>query len=193
MSLPKPPDPAKLVMSVFMKEKPLFETVFPLLETIGGPVDLVSRWMDFDFTDYYHREMGHPLFRRILAFKPLVNQADLADIKQATNEVEKRFARDGQRQINIDPGYLVPSRFVLATGKDFAHRIYIGKDLYADLTLMYIHKQFKPLDWTYPDYQSPEILRFLEQVRDKYQLDLKAQKDLKARKIQQEPKTRNQP
>jgi hypothetical protein len=193
MSLPKLPDPAKLVMSVFMKEKPLFETVFPLLETIGGPVDLVSRWMDFDFTDYYHREMGHPLFRRILAFKPLVNQADLADIKQATNDVEQQFAEDDRRRINIDPGYLVPSRFVLATGKDFAHRIYIGKNLYADLTLMYIHKQFKPLDWTYPDYQSPEILRFLEQVRDKYQLDLKAQKDLKARKIQQEPKTRNQP
>jgi 3'-phosphoadenosine 5'-phosphosulfate sulfotransferase (PAPS reductase)/FAD synthetase len=64
---------------------------------------------------------------------------------------------------------------------------------------MYIHKQFKPLDWTYPDYRSPEILRFLEQVRDKYQLDLKTlkdqkgQKDQKAMKIQQEPNTRNQP
>ena len=176
MSLPKPPDPAKLVMSVFMKEKPLFETVFPLLETIGGPVDLVSRWMDFDFTDYYHREMGHPLFRRILAFKPLVNQADLPDIKLAANEVEKQFAKDGLRRINIDPGYLLPSRFVLATGKDFAHRIYIGKQLYADLTLMYIHKQFKPLEWTYPDYRSEEIHRFLEQDRDKYQLDVKARK-----------------
>ncbi len=108
MSVPKPPDPAKLVMSVFMKEKPLFETAFPLLETIGGPVDLVSRWMDFDFTDYYHKEMGHPLFRRILAFKSLVNQSDLADIKQATNEAEQRFVRDGRRRINIDPGYLVP-------------------------------------------------------------------------------------
>ncbi len=75
-------------------------------------------------------------------------------------------------------------RFVLATGKDFAHRIYIGNHLYADLTLMYIHKQFVPLDWTYPDYQSPEIHRFLEQVRDKYQLDLKAKKA---------QKTRNQP
>ena len=176
MSVPKPPDPAKLVMSVFMKEKPLFEPVFPLLETIGGPVDLVSRWLDFDFTSYYHKEMGHPLFRRILAFKPLVNQADLADIKQATNDVEQRFARDGQRRINIDPGYLLPSRFVLATGKDYAHRIYIGKHIYADLTLMYTHKQFVPLDWTYPDYRSKDILRFLEQVRDKYQLDLKAQK-----------------
>ncbi|MCF8093353.1 MAG: DUF4416 family protein, partial [Desulfotignum sp.] len=66
MSVPKPPDPAKLVMSVFMKKKPLFESVFPFLEAIGGPVDLVSRWMAFDFTDYYHKETGFPLFRRIL-------------------------------------------------------------------------------------------------------------------------------
>ncbi len=170
------PDPAKLVMSVFMKEKPLFESVFPLLETIGGPVDLVSRWLDFDFTNYYHKEMGHPLFRRILAFKPLVAQADLSKIKQATNAVEQQFVTDQQRRINIDPGYLLPSRFVLATGKDYAHRIYIGDQMYADLTLMYIGKQFVPLDWTYPDYRSKEILRFLEQVRDKYLLDLKTAK-----------------
>jgi hypothetical protein len=176
MSRPKPPDPAKLVMSVFMKEKPLFETVFPLLETIGGPVDLVSRWLDFDFTNYYHKEMGHPLFRRILAFKSLVDQADLSKIKQATNAVEQQFVKDQQRRINIDPGYLLPSRFVLATGKDYAHRIYIGDYMYADLTLMYIGKQFVPLDWTYPDYRSKEIIRFLEQVRDKYLLDLKAVK-----------------
>lgn len=170
------PDPAKLVMSVFMKEKPLFESVFPLLETIGGPVDLVSRWLDFDFTTYYHKEMGHPLFRRILAFKSLVDQADLSKIKQATNAVEQQFVKDQQRRINIDPGYLLPSRFVLATGKDYAHRIYIGDHMYADLTLMYVGKQFVPLDWTYPDYRSKEILRFLEQVRDKYLLDLKAVK-----------------
>ncbi|EMS79867.1 DUF4416 family protein [Desulfotignum phosphitoxidans] len=176
MSVPKMPDPAKLVMSVFMKEKPLFESVFPLLETIGGPVDLVSRWLDFDFTTYYHKEMGHPLFRRILAFKSLVDQADLSKIKQATNAVEQQFVKDQQRRINIDPGYLLPSRFVLATGKDYAHRIYIGDHMYADLTLMYVGKQFVPLDWTYPDYRSKEIVRFLEQVRDKYLLDLKAVK-----------------
>lgn len=170
------PDPAKLVMSVFMKEKPLFESVFPLLETIGGPVDLVSRWLDFDFTNYYHKEMGHPLFRRILAFKSLVDQADLSKIKQATNAVEQQFVQDQQRRINIDPGYLLPSRFVLATGKDYAHRIYIGDHMYADLTLMYVGKQFVSLDWTYPDYRSKEIIRFLEQVRDKYLLDLKAVK-----------------
>lgn len=174
MSVPKHPDPAKLLVSVFMKEKPLFEQVFPFLEDLCGPVDLMSRWLDFDFTNYYHREMGTPLFRRVLSFKPLVDQADLPKIKQAANQIETRFACDGRRRVNIDPGYLLPSRFVLATGKDFAHRIYIGDRIYADLTLMYIRKQFVPLDWTYPDYRSKEIIRFLEQVRDKYMLDLKA-------------------
>jgi hypothetical protein len=174
MSKPKDPDPAKLVMSVFMKEKPLFEQVYPFLETIGGHVDLLSRWLDFDFTDYYHKEMGAPLFRRIVVFKPLIRQADLAAIKQATNDTEKKFTRDCRRQVNIDPGYLLPSRFVLATGKDFAHRIYIGNRIYADLTLMYIRKKFVPLDWTYPDYRSEPVTRFLEQARDKYMLDLKA-------------------
>jgi hypothetical protein len=177
MSTPKPPDPAKLVMSVFMKEKPLFEQMFSFLEGIGGPVDLVSRWLDFDFTAYYHREMGTPLFRRILAFKPLMDQAALSKIKQVTNELETRFSHGNLRRVNIDPGYLLPSRLVLATGKDYSHRIYIGDNIYADLTLMYHARQgFIPLDWTYPDYASPPIIGFLEKVRDKYLLDLQAVK-----------------
>lgn len=176
MSVPKPPDPAKLVMSVFMKEKSLFAKVFAFLETIGGPVDLISRWLDFNYTGYYHKEMGSPLFRRVLAFKPLMDQAELASVKQATNAVEERFSRDSLRRINIDPGYLLPSRFVLATGKDYSHRIYIGENIYADLTLMYTRQGFTSLDWTYPDYAGPEIIRFLEQVRDKYMQDLAAVK-----------------
>lgn len=172
MSVPKPPDPAKLVMSVFMKEKPLFAQVFAFLENIGGPVDLISRWMDFNYTGYYHKEMGSPLFRRVLAFKSLMDQAELASVKQATNAVEARFSCEKLRRINIDPGYLLPSRFVLATGKDYSHRIYIGENIYADLTLMYTRQGFVPLDWTYPDYAGPDIIRFLEQVRDKYMQDL---------------------
>ncbi len=177
MSTPRPPDPAKLVMSVFMKDKTLFAQVFARLEAIGGPVDLLSRWLDFDFTDYYHREMGIPLYRRILAFKPLIDQTDLASIKLASNDIEQLFVVNGKRRINIDPGYLLSSRFVLATGKDYSHRIYIGDNIYADLTLMYNTRQgFISLDWTYPDYGGPEITGFLEKVRDKYLLDTKTGK-----------------
>jgi hypothetical protein len=177
MSTPKPPDPAKLVISVFMKEKQVFDRIFDRLEEIAGPCDIISKWLDFDFTDYYYKEMGSPLYRRLVAFKPLIDQASLASIKVATNGVEKAYLSGGLRQVNIDPGYLLSSRFVLATGKEYSHRIYIGKNIYADLTLMYTKKGFKTLEWTYPDYASTAVTGFLEKVRNKYLLDLKERKN----------------
>jgi len=173
MSTPKPPDPAKLVVSVFMKDKALIEQIFPRLEAVAGPLDMMSKWLDFDFTDYYYKEMGHPLFRRILVFRSLIEQEKLASIKRATNGIEADFQRENGRQVNIDPGYLLRSRFILATGKDYSHRIYIGQQIYADLTLMYTKQGFKSLEWTYPDYASPAVLEFLTRVREKYIADLK--------------------
>ncbi|WDP86538.1 MAG: DUF4416 family protein [Desulfobacter sp.] len=176
MSTPKDADPAKLVVSVFMKDKSLFDRVFESLEAVGGSADIISKWLDFDFTDYYYREMGAPLFRKLVAFKPLIAQDRLASIKIKTNEIEKQHLDGDLRQVNIDPGYLLSSRFILATGKDYSHRIYIGDQIYADLTLMYTKQGFKTLDWTYPDYASADIFQFLGQVRQKYILDLKAHK-----------------
>ncbi len=176
MSTPRTPDPGKLIMSVFTRDKRLFPEVFEKMEAIGGPLDLMSAWMDFDYTDYYHKEMGTPLFRRVMAFKPLMDQERLAQIKLATNEVEQQYLDQGNRLINIDPGYLLPSRFVLATGKDFSHRIYIGHKIYADLTLTYSKGRFNSLAWTYPDYAGKELQTFLTKVRNKYMLDLKAHK-----------------
>ena len=176
MSTPKTPDPAKLVVSIFMKEKVLFDKIFDRLEQVGGPVDIISPWLDFDFTDYYYKEMGSPLFRRLVAFKPLIEQDALAGIKLGTNEIENNHLDGDRRQVNIDPGYLLASRFILATGKEYSHRIYIGKKIYADLTLMYTKQGFKTLDWTYPDYASESIFKFLGNVRDKYLVDLNAHK-----------------
>lgn len=175
MSTPKPPDPAKLVIGCFMKDKALLESLYPMLEDICGPVDLISKWLDFDFTDYYYKEMGAPLYRKVFAFRKLIEQKDLAVIKEKTNEIEKRFLDGENRTVNIDPGYLLSSRFVLATGKEYSHRIYIGRNIYADLTLMYAKsKGFITLDWTYPDYASGQMLDFMTKVREKYLLDLKA-------------------
>ncbi len=163
-----------------MNSKACLEKFFSLLEEVCGPVDIISRWLDFDYTNYYYREMGSPLFRKVFAFKNLIAQDELARIKEKTNEIENRFAISGKRAVNIDPGYLVSSRFVLATGKEYSHRIYIGHRIYADLTLMYSKKEgFKTLEWTYPDYASQSMLSFLSKVRDKYLLDLKASKGKK--------------
>ncbi|SLM30118.1 conserved hypothetical protein [Desulfamplus magnetovallimortis] len=173
MSKPGKPDPAKLVISLFMNSREIFDKVAPLLESEFGAISMVSPWFDFDYTDYYYREMGAPLFRRVAVFKELIEQADLARIKLVTNGIEKHWEADGRRAINIDPGYLLLSRFILATGKDYSHRIYIGNGIYGDLTLMYKKGGFHSLDWTYPDYASADMQAFLQKVRDEYSMELK--------------------
>ncbi len=131
MSTPKQPIPAKLLIGVFMQKQELLQKILPILEEKFGTIDIISSWFDFDYTDYYEKEMGTELHRRVIVFKELIEQESLAQIKTITNLVEKMYEQDGSRNINIDPGYMLPSRFVLATGKDFAHRKYIGKDIYA--------------------------------------------------------------
>ena len=176
MSRPQPPKPAKLVISLFMKDKSLIGAVTGALTESFGPVDMVSSWLPFDFTTYYEPEMGAPLFRRVLAFKTLVKQSVLADIKVTTNHLEQEYSLSGKRRVNLDPGYMLHERFVLATGKNYSHRIYIGRQMYADLTLIYIKGRFQTLPWTYPDYAEKRMLTYLEQVRQKYVIDLRSTK-----------------
>jgi hypothetical protein len=173
MSIPRPPKPAKLVIGFFLKEKDLGVTVAKALSERFGPVDMVSSWLPFEFTDYYEPEMGKSLFRRVLTFKRLIGQDELAEIKTATNDLEQNFSRDGKRRVNLDPGYLLLERFVLATGKNYTHRIYIGRRIYADLTLIYVQGGYRELPWTYPDYSDIRMLSFLGRVRKKYVSDLK--------------------
>ena len=161
MSVPQSPQPAKLVVGLFTADRSLLQAVCAELVDFCGPIDMVSRWFRFDFTDYYAAEMGNaPLFRRILGFKSLVEQPELVDIKLQTNVIE--------------PGYLLRERFVLATGKNYAHRIYIGRGIYADLTLIYRRGSYRRLEWTYPDYGSEQMLELLTNIRRKYIYDLKS-------------------
>ena len=173
MSLPQPPTPAKLIAGFFLNDKALADDIVKDLQDRLGSVDMISAWLAFDFTTYYEKEMGAPLSRRLVVFNTLMEQTQLAAIKQMTNAVEQKYQRQGQRRINIDPGYLLPERFVLATGKNFAHRIYIGQGIYADLTLIYQKGAFRTLPWTYPDYADKHLIDFLTLVRNKYMLDLK--------------------
>jgi len=172
MSKLRTPKPAKLVVGLFMNEKCLLEPAARDLSHAYGPIDLVGPWFGFDFTDYYRPEMGAPLFRRMLAFQKHIQQYGLADIKLITNEIEQKYLQNGSRRINIDPGYLTAERFVLATAKNYTHRISIGRGIYADLTLVFTRGRFQTLPWTYPDYAEKNMLTFLERVRSKYLKDI---------------------
>jgi len=173
MSVPQTPKHAKLVIGIIVLELKIIDSLVTELASQFGQIDLISPWMPFNYTTYYEPEMGSPLFRRMFAFKPLISQGDLSTFKLATNQMEDHYSHQGRRRVNIDPGYVLRERFVLASGKNFSHRIYIGAGIYADLTLIYHKGSFKKLPWTYPDYSDDGMLKFLEQVRNKYILDAK--------------------
>lgn len=173
MSVPQPPQPAKLVISLLMGDTALAGPVMATLEARLGAIDMLSPWLPFEYTRYYEKEMGTGLKRRMVVFKALVAQKDLVAIKRFTNTVETDYAQRGCRRINIDPGYLLQERFVLATGKNFSHRIYLDKGIYADLTLVYKGGGYQAQPWTFPDYASDAMRAFLTQVRQKYQTDLR--------------------
>lgn len=172
MSQPQSPKPAKLIIGVILQDRELLAEVARIFECRFGAIDMISPWYDFSFTDYYAPEMGTSLHRRLLVFQRLIGQQALADIKRYTNTVEQDFAVHSKRRVNIDPGYLLYERFVLASGKNFSHRIYIGRGIYADLTLVFRKGGYQTLDWTYPDYKDQFMRDFLLGVRKKYATDL---------------------
>jgi hypothetical protein len=168
VSIPKEAKKVKLISSLFSVEEELIEKVIGRMEACFGPVDWVSEKLTFDRTKYYAREMGWPLYRRFVSFSKLIPPDSLVDIKFTTNEIENEHLAEKQRRINIDPGYIALERLVLATGKNYIHRIYLRKGLYADLTLIFHAGTFRPLAWTYPDYADEKLIGYFNMLRNRY-------------------------
>jgi len=139
-----------------------------------GPPDLVGPWWPFDATAYYAPEMGPYLGRRLVSFLHLADPGCLADWKVFTNEAEHSFSLGNRRLANLDPGYVARERLVLATGKNYTHRIYLDQNIYGDLTLVFSQGSFQPLPWSYPDYAHGDLPALLGLVRQKYLWQLKA-------------------
>jgi hypothetical protein len=169
MSIPKEPPLALLVLSLFSSR---WEMFWPLLlsrlESRLGRLEEQSEPLPFDQTTYYHAEFGAPLQRRLLAFETLVPQDHLLDIKLWTNALEQEYVYEGKRLFNIDPGLLTLERLVLATGKNFAHRVYLGRGIFADLTLLYQGGQWQSLPWTFRDYAGFALQSQLTTLRQRY-------------------------
>jgi len=173
MSIPQEPKPAKLFVSVISSSAESINKTLTELEAHYGILDFVSPLLPFNYTDYYCAEMGKVLFRRFASFERLIRQEDLASIKVQTNLLEAEKTAKGNRFVNIDPGYLLAERLVLASGKNYGHRIYLSSGIYADLTLIFRDKDYQPLAWTYPDYGEVKVRRWLRALRQKYLLQLR--------------------
>ncbi len=172
MSNPSNPNPVKLVSSIFSADTHLIVAVVNELSAMFGMIDYISELIPFEYTDYYVKEMGPRQKRRFVSFENLLCPDTLPAIKLSTNALEETFSAMEKRKINIDPGYISLGNLVLATGKPFAHRPYLGSGIYADLTLVYQRGGFHPLEWTYPDYRECGMLRMLAGIRGKYLIQL---------------------
>ncbi len=164
----KEPLLVKLIATMFTARGELLEEAEVRLSREFGPIDYESDLLPFDHTTYYAAEFGENLRRQFVAFEELVHPGKLAEIKLLTSALEMEWAVEGKRQINIDPGYVSHSKLVLATTKNHAHRIYLGRGIYAEVTLHFRDGTFRAWPWTYPDYASPPLIAIFNHIRALY-------------------------
>lgn len=165
--------PEKLVIGVLSTRDEYHYKLKELLQADFGTIENEFGPFPFVFTDYYDQEMGSGIQRWFYVFSDLVDPQDLARIKNRTQEIELLFSEDGKRKINLDPGTLSLSRFVLATTKDRGHRIPLRDGIFGEVTLMYVNRQFMPLEWTYADFASEQYRSILKEIRGSYKKQLR--------------------
>ncbi|MFC2168949.1 DUF4416 family protein [Acidobacteriota bacterium] len=171
MAEPKPFSPVKLIVGIISFEKHVSKRAEDCLVRLYGAMDASSPFFSFNFTNYYEKQMGSNLRRKFLSFAKLLPPENLSEIKIRTNAMEKEISNEFQvsrRIVNIDPGYLTASALIMATTKDFAHRIPLQNGIYGHLEFTFGKKEIRNLDWTYPDYRTAGYQEFFLNVRNIY-------------------------
>jgi hypothetical protein len=173
--------PVKLIVSAFASTDALLQQARQRLAAAYGLVDVESDLLPFAHTSYYDAEFtdmpdtgdppdpgGSALVRRIWSFEPLIDPGALAAIKLSTNDLERGWATNGRRRVNLDPGYVSLAKLVLATTKNHGHRVYLRDGIYAEVTLRYRDGTFSPWPWTYPDYATAAYCALFGRIRRRY-------------------------
>lgn len=172
MGKTKSPIPVKLIIAIFTNRLELFPEIEKELEKKYGEIDFKGPVFDFDHTDYYREEMGFDLKKEFISFKNLIDPGKINSIKLFTNKLESKYSKEGKRIANIDPGYVNNSKLVLASTKNYYHRIYLGKGIYAEVTLFFQERSFQSLPWTYPDYKTDASINIFNRIREIYRKQL---------------------
>ena len=163
------PKPVKLIIGILASNYQCLHTAAELLSDKFGKVDLSSEVWPFTQTDYYKEQTGPRILRQFVSIKRLIEPGLLAKIKRRTNKLEQKLAKKLTlpltRPVNLDPGIIEPSKLVLASTKNFSHRIYIGKKMYAEVTLIFDKGSWRPQAYTYPDYKQQCYFDFFDKVR----------------------------
>ena len=176
----KAPPQAKLFVAIMSGSPAYAEKIEKHLERRWGAIDHRSEIYCFsEYTSHYEREMGQPIWKYFVTFRRPRPVPDLVQLKLFTEELEQMFLTRPiatgvagnevlSRTVNLDPGYLTAWHLVLATVKNYAHRVHLQDGIYSELTLLFRRSKTEPLPWTYPDYRAEATLRFFSGVRSDY-------------------------
>ena len=170
MAQPTMPSPALLVLAAFSRHEAAVQWARDRAVGCWGPLAMVSPLFDFKETDYYESTMGTPLRKIFFTFKRPFDPAEIAAVKLRTNRLEEEYAESAghaePRPLNLDPGYVTLGKLVLASAKDYAHRIYLSRGIHAEITLSWRHGRWQPHEWTFADYRRSDYQQFFSQCRE---------------------------
>jgi hypothetical protein len=173
----KNPKPVKLIIGILAADRKSLLAAMELIEDKFDKIDLTSEVWPFTHTDYYKDQTGPNILRQFVSIERLINPGNLFRIKHKTNKLEQKLAKrlgvPLPRPVNLDPGIIEPSKLILASTKNYSHRIYIGKKIYAEVTLIFDKGYWRPLPYTYLDYRQECYFEFFEKVRTRLLEQLK--------------------
>ena len=172
--------PVKLFVGVLVANNKFIPQVEERLTAAFGAIDHRSAVIPFDFTNYYEAEMGDIIDRVFFSFERLIEANQLPEIKRQTNQMEtemapilKTPATDVKRPVNLDPGYIEQAKVILASTKNFYHRIYLGQGIFGEVTMHFRNNTYQFFPWTYPDYQSKDYQDFFLRMRQVFRNQLR--------------------
>ncbi len=179
MGQPAPHSPALRILAAFSRHEAALAWARQRAVAEFGPVAMESPVFRFDQTDYYRATMGEGLRKVFLAFEKPYALDETVETKLATNRWEEQYAAGHRhaepRPLNLDPGYLTLGKLVLSSTKDFAHRVYLARGIYAEVTLFFRHGRWEHHDFTFADYRRADYQAFFTRCREYLHQRLRAE------------------
>ncbi|HMK48742.1 MAG TPA: DUF4416 family protein [Thermodesulfovibrionales bacterium] len=163
------PERALLFLGSLYKDPLIFDESVRILGEQFGKIFLISPAVPWDHSSHYRDELGWPILRQFLFFEGIIDTGSLPDFKLKTIQIEDALSSGGKRRINLDPGYITLAKVVLASTKNYSHRIYMGKGIYAEVTLIYrtSEQTYTPHLFTYTDYQDRTNIDLFIEARNR--------------------------
>jgi hypothetical protein len=159
----------RLLFGIMFSSREAYEEALNDLIEKFGEIEISGFEYNFGkFTPYYEKEMGKNIVKKIIIFKKKIRRGDLASVKMLTAEIEKKYAVNGKRRVNIDPGYLSDSELTLASFKKGTnYKEQASEKVWLHKVLEFKDGKVITFWHTFPDYKSREVREIIGHYRRK--------------------------